>query len=169
MDKKFAVNDYVIYGKSGLCVISEIKTVRITNIKNEYYVLNAINGNQCTIYVPCHNQELVGKMRLPMTKAEIDDLLLSARGEEIKWIDNSNERNECFKQITDSEDYKNWILLISCLYCKKMEKLSGGKHLSLHDENTLKLLEKLVQDEFCYSLNLDKCQIAEYIQNILNK
>ena len=31
MAEKFAVNDYVIYGKNGLCQISEIKTVNMAN------------------------------------------------------------------------------------------------------------------------------------------
>ena len=167
MATKFAVNDYVIYGKSGLCQVTEIKTVHMANTKNEYYVLNSVNGNQVTIYVPCNNEVLVSKMRYPMTKEEIDTLLLSAKGEEIKWIDNNNERNEYFHSITDGENYKDWLLLVGCLYLKKQEKLSNGKHLSTHDENTLKLVEKLIQDEFCYSLNLDKNQVSQYIKNRL--
>lgn len=167
MAEKFAVNDYVIYGKSGLCKVNEIKTVHMANTKNEYYVLNAVNGNQVTIYVPCSNESLVSKMRRPMTKEEIDCLLVSAKGQEIKWIDNNNERNEYFHNITESDDYKSWILLVSCIYLKKKEKLASGKHLSSHDENTLKLVEKLIQDEFCYSLKLDKSQVSQYIKDKL--
>ena len=68
MAEKFAVNDYVIYGKSGLCKVNEIKTVHMANTKNEYYVLNAVNGNQVTIYVPCSNESLVSKMRRPICR-----------------------------------------------------------------------------------------------------
>lgn len=168
MTEKFAVNDYVIYGKSGLCFIKEIKAVRMANTKEEYYVLNSVNGNQVTIYVPCNNENLVSKMRRPMTKEEIDNILSDAKGHEIKWIDNNNERSEYFKKITDSDNYRDWVLLVSCIYLKKQEKLASGKHLSTHDENTLKLVEKLIQDEFCYSLNLDKTQVSQYIQEKLN-
>ncbi|MBE6887413.1 MAG: hypothetical protein E7484_03215 [Ruminococcaceae bacterium] len=167
MTEKFAVNDYVIYGKSGLCKVSEIKTVHMANTKNKYYVLNAVNGNQVTIYVPCNNTTLVSKMRLPMTKEEIDLLLSNTKGQEIKWIDNNNERNEYFHSIAESENYKDWLLLIGCIYMKKREKLAAGKHLSSHDENTLKLLEKLIEDEFCYSLQLDKNQVSNYIKEKL--
>ncbi|MBQ7006257.1 MAG: CarD family transcriptional regulator [Oscillospiraceae bacterium] len=167
MAEKFAVNDYVIYGKNGLCQISEIKTVHMANTKNEYYVLNSVNGNQVTIYVPCCNEVLMAKMRYPMTKDEIDCLLLSVKGQEIKWIDNNNERNEYFHSITESENYKDWLLLIGCIYLKKQEKLAAGKHLSSHDENTLKLLEKLIEDEFCYSLQLDKNHVSSYIKEKL--
>ena len=168
MAQKFAVNDYVIYGKSGLCQVIEIKTVHMANTKNEYYVLNSVNGNQVTIYVPCSNEVLMTKMRYPMTKDEIDSLLVSTKGQEIKWIDNNNERNEYFHSITESENYKDWLLIIGCLYIKKQEKLANGKHLSSHDENTLKLLEKLIQDEFCYSLQLDKDQVSQYIKEKLD-
>lgn len=165
MSEKFAVNDHVIYGKSGLCFVKEIKTIQMSGTKNQYYILNSVNGNEVTIYVPCSNETLVSKMRRPMTKEEIDFLLSSAKGEEIKWIDNNNERNEYFHSITESDNYKDWILLIGCIYLKKQEKLANGKHLSSHDESTLKLVEKLIQDEFCYSLNLDKSQVSEYIKN----
>lgn len=167
MTEKFAVNDYVIYGKNGLCQISELKTVHMANTKNEYYVLNSVNGNQVTIYVPCCNEVLMKKMRYPMTKDEIDCMLSSVKGQKIKWIDNNNERNEYFHSIAESENYKDWLLLIGCIYLKNQEKLAAGKHLSSHDENTLKLLEKLIEDEFCYSLQLDKNQVSNYIKEKL--
>lgn len=169
MAEKFAVNDYVIYGKSGLCFIKEIKKMLMAGTRAEYYILNAVNGNDVTIYVPCNNEKLVGKMRRPMTKAEIDEILDAAKGQQIKWIDNNSARNEAFQQITDSENYRDWVLLVGCLYMKKKEKHASGKHLASHDENTLKLLEKLIQDEFSYSLDIDKYKVYEYIQNKLSE
>ena len=168
MADKFAVNDYVIYGKSGLCFIKEIKRMLMAGTIAEYYILNAVNSNDVTIYVPCNNEKLVSKMRRPMTKQEIDEILSDAKGREINWIDNNAARSEAFHQITDSENYRDWVLLVACLYLKKKEKLANGKHLSLHDENTLRLLEKLIQDEFSFSLGIDKNQVAEYIQNKLS-
>ncbi|MBE6894041.1 MAG: hypothetical protein E7483_00325 [Ruminococcaceae bacterium] len=169
MAEKFAVNDYVIYGKSGLCFIKEIKKMRMANGPlSEYYILNSATGNAVTIYVPCDKENLVAKMRRPLTKNEIDEILEEAKGLQINWIDNNNERADYFKKITDSDNYRDWILLVSCMHIKKTEKLANGKHLSSKDESTLKLLEKLIEDEFCYSLNLDRNQISEYIQNKLN-
>ena len=52
MAEKFAVNDYVIYGKSGLCFVKEIKKMRMANGPlSEYYILNSATGNAVTIYV----------------------------------------------------------------------------------------------------------------------
>ena len=78
MAEKFAVNDYVIYGKSGLCIVKEIKKMRMANGPlSEYYILNAASGNAVTIYVPCDKENLVSKMRRPMTKDEIDAGLIT--------------------------------------------------------------------------------------------
>ncbi|MBQ6896901.1 MAG: CarD family transcriptional regulator [Oscillospiraceae bacterium] len=168
MANKFAVNDYVIYGKSGLCFVKEIKKMRMANGPlSEYYILNSATGNAVTIYVPCDKENLVAKMRPPMTKEEIDNILLSAKGQQIPWIDNNNERSDRFREITDGENYGDWLLLASCLHLKKKEKQAANKHLSTRDENTLKLLEKLIEDEFCYSLNLERSQVAEYIRDKL--
>lgn len=168
MANKFDVNDYVIYGKSGLCFVKEIKRMRMANGPfADYYVLNSVSGSSVTIYVPCDKENLVAKMRKPLTKNEIDSILAEAKGQELKWIDNNNERADCFKKITDSDNYRDWILLIACIHLKKVEKLSNGKHLSSKDENTLKLVEKLVEEEFCYSLQLDVNQVGKYIQEKL--
>lgn len=169
MASKFAVNDYVIYGKSGLCFVKEIKKMRMANgPMSEYYILNAVNGNAVTIYVPCDKENLVAKMRRPMTKEEINEVLESARGEKIAWIDNNNERNDRFKEICDGDNYRDWLLLASCLHIKKKEKHAANKHLSSRDENTLKLLEKLIEEEFCYSLQLERNQVSDYIREKLN-
>ena len=163
--EKFAVNDYVIYGKSGLCFVKEIKKMRMANGPLEnYYILNSATGNAVTIYVPCNNEKLASKMRRPMTKDEIDEILSSAKGQQMLWIDNNNERADKFKAITDSENYRDWLLLASCLHMKKLEKHAIHKHLSGRDESTLKLLEKLIEDEFCYSLQLERSQVSEYIK-----
>ena len=168
MAKEFAVNDYVIYGKSGLCFVKEIKRMRMANgPMSEYYVLNSAVGNAVTIYVPCDKENLVAKMRRPMTREEIDGILVSAKGEEIKWVDNNNERADRFKEITDGENYRDWLLLASCLHLKKKEKQAANKHLSTRDENTLKLLEKLIEEEFCYSLGLERSQVTDYIREKL--
>jgi len=168
MADKFAVNDYVIYGKSGLCFVKEIKKMRMANGPlSEYYVLNSATGNAVTIYVPLDNKNLMAKMRRPLTKNEIDEILSSSKGEKITWIDNNNERADRFKEITDGDNYRDWLLLASCLHMKKKEKLASNKHLSARDENTLRLLEKLIEEEFCFSLNLERNQISEYIQKKL--
>jgi len=168
MAEKFAVNDYVIYGKSGLCFVKEIKKMRMANGPlSEYYVLNSATGNAVTIYVPCDKENLVAKMRRPLTKDEIDEILEEAKGQHINWIDNNNERADYFKKITDGDNYRDWILLVSCIHIKKIEKLANGKHLSSKDENTLKLLERLIEDEFCYALQLDSNQVSKYIQEKL--
>ncbi len=168
MAEKFEVDDFVIYGKNGLCSIKEIKKMRMANGPlSEYYVLSPESGSEVTIYVPCNKDDLVSKIRKPLTKAEIDEILEDAKKKNIDWIDNSNERSNYFKKIADSDNYRDWISMVSCIYLKKQEKINEGKHLSSKDESTLNLFEHLIEDEFCYSLNLSPKEVTNYIKTKL--
>lgn len=164
---KFSVNDCVVYGKSGLCKIIEIKKILVAGKRDEYYILNSINENQVTIYVPCNNITLVSKMRYPMTAEQINNILLEAKGQHLPWIENRIERANYFNSITESENYRDWLLLVGCINLKKQEKRKNVKPLSSNDEKTLNLLEKLIEDEFCYSLNIEHSKIGEYIRQKL--
>ena len=165
---EFAVNDYVVYGKSGLCIVKEIKQMSMAGGPlAQYYILGNAYENDVTIYVPCDKDNLVAKMRRPMTKEEIDNVLEHTKGQEINWIENSIERADYFKQIADSENYSDWLLLAACLHLRKTQRAAVGKHLAGRDESMLRLLEKLIEQEFCYSLQLKPEQLGRYIQERL--
>ena len=60
------------------------------------------------------------------------------------------------------------LLMIRCIYMKKRELLPLGKKLPTTDENTLKAAEKLVEEEFAYSLELPRTDVGKYIRRLLD-
>lgn len=167
---KFQKNDHVVYAKSGVCLISDIKPLFFNgaNDKDLYYILTPLsNNNGSVIYIPCNNETLVSKMQNILTAEEIDNLLESTKGKEIEWIDNRNQRATHFHSIASSANREDMLLLINCLYKKHLDKVAKGKKLSTSDENILKNSAHLIEEEFAFSLHLSNDEVKEYIKTKL--
>lgn len=168
MPYQFQKNDHVVYGKTGLCVIQDIKPLTFSNMKeNNYYILQPVHDKNETVFVPCNSPELTAKMRRIMTKEEIDTALSDARGKTMTWIDDRNARAEYFRQIITNGSQSDMLLVASCIYQNKKRRESCGKKLCSSDEHILQSLEKLIEDEFAYSLQLNGEQVEEYIRDRL--
>ena len=102
-----------------------------------------------------------------MTKDEIGSILQRAKGHEMEWIENKNARAEYFRKIVSSGNYSDMILMISCIYLKKKELESIGRKLWFSDEGVLNSTEKLIEEEFSFSLQLFGEQISSYIRGAL--
>jgi len=166
MSAKFNVNDHVVYGKSGVCIITEIRALNDSS-QDVYYHLKPINHNNSTVYVPIESDALVQKMRAVLTKEEIDLLLLQLKDKKLNWIDDKVERSEFFKKILREGNREELILLIECLYNKHIDRKNAGKRLLACDESALKLAEKLIEDEFSFVLDIPNKEVGDYIKNKL--
>lgn len=167
-NRQYKKGDYVVYGNNGICLVEDIAPMAFSGSKEEtYYILRPQSINSSTLFVPIENQKLVSKMRDVMNKEQIDNLLSSRKGKEIEWIDDKNERNNYFRGIMASGDRGELLLMISCIYLKKQELILAGKKLNIADERVLKDSQKLVEEEFSYSLNLQGEDLGEYIKKSL--
>lgn len=168
MPYPFQKNDHVIYGKTGLCMIQDIKPLTFSNMKeNIYYILQPVHDKNETVFVPCNSPNLISKMRRTMTKDEIDAVLSEARGKTMEWIDDKNARSDYFHQIIANGSQTDMLLVVSCIYQNKKHRESCGKKLCSSDEHILQSLEKLIEDEFAFSLRLNGEQVGEYIRDRL--
>ena len=165
----FVKDDIVVYGKSGICRITEIKKISFDkSAEKDYYVLEPINKSHSTLFVPLDSQLLCSRIRNVMSKEEIDAVLDSSKNERINWIDDKKARNEAFRQIMASGNQQQMLLLAKCLYNKKNEKETSGRKLWASDEAFLTSLEKIISQEISWSLNIPEEQVGEYIRNRLN-
>ncbi len=54
----FKIDDYIMYGMTGVCKVMDITNERFTNgIKKEYYVLSPIYSNNTVIKIPVDNRK----------------------------------------------------------------------------------------------------------------
>lgn len=168
-EKDFQVGRHVAYGTNGICLIEDIKPMKFTAGMKEktYFILNPEGNSTSKVFVPTDNDKLMSKMRKIMSKEEIDDLLLGLRGKELEWEKDRRFRSENFHEILAKGVTEEMLLMIRCIYMKKQELASAGKNLPATDANTLKTAEKLVEEEFAYTLGIKPSEVSKYIRNLL--
>lgn len=160
----FQVNDVIIYGNQGVCEIIDIEEKTINGTKKEYYVLKPIQYQGSTIYAPTNNEIIRKKMRRLLTVNEINALIDSMPDEKTVWIDNVNERKECYKNLLASGNHSAMIQMIKTIYAQKKEREAAGKRLHVMDEHFFKDAEQILYNEFQYVLNLSgKDALMQYI------
>lgn len=167
----FTVNDTIVYGRTGICVIDAIEKKKYSvrdRIENNCYVLKPIYDSTSTIFVPVDNERLTSMMRRVLTKQEIDSLLESIKDGEEQWIDDQRERTEKFKEVLSKGIRRELLLMIKCLYERKTQLLKNGKKLCASDDGILKDAEREVSQEFAYALGIEVGEVGNYILSKLN-
>lgn len=165
----FEKGRYVVYGTNGICIIEDVKNMKFAAGMPEkmYYILSPVGNPTSTVFVPAENEKLVSKMRSVMTKNEIDELLIGMRDKELQWENDRRYRSENFHEILSKGVTQEMLLMIRCIYMKKRELSKMGKNLPTTDSNTLKAAEKLVEEEFSYTLDVKPSEVGRYIRSVL--
>ena len=166
----FDIGEYVSYGINGMCNIEDIRPMQLSQSveKMMYYILRPESNPKSTIFVPVNNQKLVSKMREPMTKDEINAMLVRMKDRTLEWEKDVRFRTESFHEILNNGVNQDLILMIRCLHRKRQELVQLGKKLPARDSNTLKTAERLVEEEFAHVLHI-KCEdVSDYIRDVLD-
>ena len=168
MSERFPKDTYVVYGKTGVCRVVDRREMAFSAPGGEeYYVLSPSNDPRSFVYVPCANEQLLSRMRPLLTKQEIDTLLDNACQQPLEWPEDKAERQILFREMLSGGECGELLRLIRCLYEKRVERLAAGKRLSTADESLLQDAIRLLEQEFSYSLELTRPQVADYIRDRL--
>ena len=157
------IGSYVLYGKTGVCLVKEQTVMN----GGQYYVLSPISDRHSSVYVPCANEELVGRMRPLLRREEIDLLLSNADEVRLEWLEDRNERATFCRSVLCGGDRKELVRLLCCLMRRKIERMEMGKRLSAMDETFLQECVRLVQEEFSMVLGISTREVGPYIQERL--
>lgn len=157
------IGTYVLYGKTGVCLVQEQKTIKMGRESSQYYVLSPVSDGRSSVYVPCDNADLVARMRPLLTRDEINALLVDAEAERQPWIDDRNERGALYRRVAADGDRQQLIRVICCLFRKKHERMEMGKHLSTMDEAALQECMRLIDEEFSMVLDIPRSAVVDYI------
>ena len=80
----FKINDYIMYGTTGVCQVSDITKEAIGDFKlKEYYVLTPIYTNNTIIKVPIDNNKV--PMRKIMSKEDISNIIKVISNKDSLW------------------------------------------------------------------------------------
>ena len=159
----FKVDDIVTYGINGVCKVVAIEEKNLMGTKKEYLVLNPLNGDKSTFYVPVDNENLLSKIRKLLSEDEINNLIDSMPNEKVLWINNDKERKVLYRQIIVDGTPSELIRMIKAIHFEKKEREANGKKLHISDERFLKEAEKILYDEFRYVLKLSEHELVSCI------
>lgn len=158
----FRVNDYVVYGSTGVCRIADIKKDASSyDAETEYYVLTPVFENNMTIMIPVNRPNLA--MRAVNTSEEVMSLIAAMPEIEAAWIQDEKERSAYFKDALRSGKQKEWVKIIKTINLEKEARAAAGRKMAKNDDAIFKTAEKCLNQEFAFALNIQPDEVPAYI------
>jgi len=158
----FKINDYVVYGLTGVCQVEDIKKgLNEDNPETEYYVLRPVYSDNITIRVPVNNTSIL--IRAISSKDDAMSLIESMSEIETVWIDNDKQRVNDYKAAIKTGKTEEWVKIIKTLYMERDARATSGRKLRKTDEDILNTAEKYLNEEFAVALNLTPDEVSNYI------
>ena len=123
----FNVDDYIMYGKTGVCKVVDITNEKFINgEKRKYYILSPIYNNDTVIKIPLDNDKV--PMRKVISKGDMTALINDIPNMEILWIDDEKKRIAQFETMLKSGQCEELIKLIKSIKFSKRYARSIGKN-----------------------------------------
>ena len=164
----YEVGKVVLHKINGVCRIEDIREENLTGESQMYYVMHPIFEKSSSIlYLPIEDRG--GLLRALYTPSEIDHVILKGEDEKIEWIDNNNLRKTTYTELWRKGTTSQLVALIRCLTARKTELEEQGKKFSVTDERILSEARNRVDQEFAYSLNIDRENVPNYVLDIIAK
>lgn len=166
---RFQINDYVIYGSSGVCIVKDIcvPDINIIDTTKKYYLLQPLYSEGCTIYSPVDNCKIV--MRKILTKEETAELIRKIPSIEPFWIEDKKAREEHYRQTLNTCNCYELVRIIKSLHRRKKMLQQQNKPTSQVDERYLRTAEDLLYGELAVPLEIPKDQVESYILEQVEK
>lgn len=164
----FKVNDYVVYGVTGVCQIEDITEVDNADLPvSEYYVLRPVYAENMTIKVPVNNTNIV--MRAVSTRDKVLSMIAMMPGIQTVWIDNEKQRMNDYKTALRTGKTEEWIKIIKTLSLERKTRSVDGRKLRKTDEDILNTAERYLNEEFAIALNIEPGQVPDYIMEHIGR
>jgi len=165
----FQCGDMVLYGIHGVCKIIGVERMKLGKTPAEYYALEPVDQPQSRYYIPTHNESAVAKLRPIITQAEFNEMVQSADIQDDLWIEDENQRKQCYSSLIASSDRAGLIRMVHTLYKHRAQLAEAGRKLHLCDETFLRNAEKLLDTEISLVMNIDHSEVKDYMQAVLSQ
>jgi len=162
----FHPGEYVIYKNNGVCLMVDRRPISFGAEKKDYYILSPISGG--TVYLPVEGP-LAEKIKKIPSKEEIDSVIDRTERSDLKWIENSKMRIVSFDKLLASADRVAILWLVKVLSERKRTEGEKNKRLCANEERILATAEKIITEEFSFSLGLKKEEVIPYILHRINR
>ncbi len=163
----FKINDKVMYGQMGACVISAIEEKEVNSQKKLYYVINPINSVKTTIYCPVDSDKV--RIRSIISKERVMELVKIMPDMESEWVENDSMRKAAQDEVLKFGEHESLIKLIKLLHLRREECSKTNKKFHLADQRAMETAEKLLYGEFAFALGIEESEVLPFIIGSLNK
>ena len=146
----YKIGSIVVYGTEGLCKICDITERTFGKETREYYVLQPLDNQGETVFVPKNGEKVLSRMRPILTKNKAEELLEAPPADYVDWIPNDRERQQHYKQVLLCGSGEEILKMTRTLYLHQIKLLEQKKKLHAADERLLKEAEKMLFEELAY-------------------
>lgn len=159
----FKKGEYVVHGRSGVCVVDEITTIDISEADKDqkYYVLVPVKTPESKIFFPVDGNKIV--LRAILTKNQARKVLRDMKKVEPVFIENDRQREVVYKEAISSCDCMKLAEIIKTLQVRSREREKQGKRNTFVDDRYLKEAKDFLNYEFSIALEIDLDKIEDYI------
>ena len=160
------MDNYVVYGLSGLCRIIGLKRIKTNKGESDFFVLKPLSAPDETVYIDTQNEILTKKMRPVVSREEIFELIEQLHSAHLPWISDTRERRLSYYNILSSGNRLEQLALIKSLYERRAELTARKKKLWVMDEKALKSAENIIFTEFAVVLGISPDEVPDLIASV---
>jgi len=152
--KQFAVGEYLMHEKSGVCQVEEISERALQGKGSEklYYSLQPIFEKSSQIITPVDTKVRIRDVK---SKDEMEALLDKVPTLEFIQEDNPRVIAEKFKEKIASFDTEELASVVKSIYLRKQMRMAAGKKAMSSDEKIMQNSGKRLFEEMAFAMKTD--------------
>lgn len=162
----FEIEDKVVYGVIGVCVVEDINTPPIKGIDGDYYFLQPVYDSKGIIYSPVKNTKVL--MRNIIDVKTCKKYIERAKNCKKDEAMNVKVMPIQYDEMIKSQDVEKLMHLIRSLYNVKNERAKDLRKMKSADSRMLLTARKLLYGEFAVVLDREFDDVAEEMDGYLS-
>lgn len=158
----YKINDFVVYGKTGICQVVDITVPKNSSMDTDqlYYILQPLNES-CVIYTPVDTKVFMRPVISPEEANRIIDTIPTIQAD--AYYNDRIQVVQHYEKILQSHDCEDLIGLTMSIYAKKQSQEQQDQKFGQTDEKYLKQADDLLCSEFSLVLGIPKEDVPAYI------
>ena len=160
----FQVNDHVVYGNYGICVVKAIGSLEMDSVVKDrlYYTLEPLYSNNNTTYITVDKDN---SMRCAITEPEAWKLIDGIQAQEMIQVADEKRAEQAYREIMRTNECSGWSRIIKTIYLKNRKRLAEGKRYTAKDDIYLRLAEDFLFRELAAALKVKKEDVESIISD----
>ena len=163
----YQAGEWVVYGIHGICRVVGTEKQLVNRKRTQYLVLEPLSQSESRFYLPMENPVAMAKLNAVLSRDALCELLASDQIRQDVWINEENQRKQCYRELITSGDRIALLRMIRSLYSYKEAQLASGRKFHQSDDNFLRDAEKLMASEIALVMQMSTENARTYLREQL--